>query len=227
MVKEKHMAFKVIKENILKLNDDTACVIRESMKKSKTLMINIISSPGAGKTTLIEKIPHMLKDAGIRFAVLTGDCFTTNDAARIDKAGAEVIQINTGNSCHIDAQFIRSAISEINLDGLDLLIVENVGNLVCPAEFDIGEDCKIVILSLPEGDDKPKKYPLVFTESELVMLNKVDLLGHLPFNIDKCIKNIQGVNSKVPIIKISSLTGDGLDEFIGWLTSRINIKKGR
>jgi len=227
MVTGVNMAFKVIKENVLKANDNTASVIRESMKKSKTLMINIISSPGAGKTTLIEKIPLMLKDAGISFAVLTGDCFTSNDATRIDKAGAQVIQINTGNSCHIDAGFIKKAISEINMDGLDLLIVENVGNLVCPAEFDIGEDCKIVILSIPEGDDKPKKYPLVFTESELVLLNKVDLLGHLPFDIDECIKNIQGVNSKAPIIKISSLKGDGIDEFIGWITKRINIKKER
>ncbi len=221
------MAFKVIKKSILKSNDNTACVIRESMKKSKTLMINIISSPGAGKTTLIEKIPPILKDAGIRFAVLTGDCFTSNDATRIDKTGAEVVQINTGNSCHIDAEFIRSAISEINFDGLDLLIVENVGNLICPAAFDIGEDCKIVILSVPEGDDKPKKYPLIFTESELVLLNKVDLLGYLPFDRDECVKNIKGVNSKVPIIELSSLKGDGIDAFIGWLINRIKIKKER
>lgn len=221
------MAFKVIKENILKSNDNTAGAIRESMKENRVLMVNLISSPGAGKTTLIEKLSPRLKDAGIRFAVLTGDCFTTNDAIRIDKTGAEVIQINTGNSCHIDAEFIRRAIFDIKIEALDLLIVENVGNLVCPAEFDIGEDCKIVILSLPEGEDKPKKYPLVFTESKLVLLNKVDLLEHLSFDIDECIKNIQGVNSRVPIIKVSSLKGDGVDDFIGWLIKRINIKKER
>ena len=220
------MAFKVIKENILKSNDNTASIVRESMKQSKTLMINIISSPGAGKTTLIEKISQMLKDVGIKFAVLTGDCFTSNDATRINNAGVEVVQINTGNACHIDAEFIRRALSEIRIDGLDLLIVENVGNLVCPAEFNIGEDCKIVILSLPEGDDKPQKYPLIFTESELVLLNKVDLLGYLPFDIDECVKNIQGVNPKISIIKTSSLKGDGLDEFVEWLRKRINIKKG-
>jgi len=219
------MGFKVIKENILKSNDNTAGLIRESLSKTKTYMINIISSPGAGKTTLIEKITPLLKDERIDFLVITGDCFTSNDAKRIDSSGASAIQINTGNSCHIDAGFVQKAIEEADKSDVDLIIVENVGNLVCPAEFDVGEDAKIGIISTPEGDDKPLKYPLLFTESELVIINKVDLLEHLPFNIEECKKNIQGVNSDAKILEIAALEGKGLSEFVLWIKERIEQKK--
>ena len=221
------MPFKIIKEDILKANEDTADIIRESLASNNTLMINIISSPGAGKTALIERIAPMLKDVGIKFSVLTGDCFTTNDATRIDNSGADAIQINTGNSCHIDAALIQKALNELKIEVLDLIIVENVGNLVCPAEFDLGEDYKIAVLSAPEGDDKPSKYPLIFSESELVIINKVDILEYLPFDIEECEKNIKNVNPKAQIIRTSSIKGDGLGDLLEWLKLKIKNKKER
>ena len=221
---KKEMTFKVIKENILKTNEDIASGIRLAMPKD-TLMINIISSPGAGKTAFIEKIGPMLKKDGVSFLVITADCFTSKDAQRIDAVGVPVMQINTGNACHIDAQLIKKALSDVDIQKLDLIIVENVGNLVCPAEFDIGEDAKIAFLSTAEGADKPAKYPLLIRESEIVIINKMDLIEHTDFDINECRENIKQINPKLNIIEISCRNGENLDQFMGWIKERIVKRK--
>ncbi|MFH1855647.1 MAG: hydrogenase nickel incorporation protein HypB [Candidatus Omnitrophota bacterium] len=218
------MPFKVIKQNILKFNEDRADKIRRTLDKRGVFMVNIISSPGSGKTTLLEKVTPLLKSEEISFAILAGDCFTSNDAVRLDKAGAKVTQINTGNACHIDAQLIQKALKEVNIGELDFVIVENVGNMVCPAEFDLGEDCKIALLSVPEGHDKPLKYPLLFKESELVIINKLDLLKQTDFDLEQCEKNIFKVNPKVCILKMSCRNGRGINAFVKWIKERISNK---
>lgn len=219
------MAFKVIKENILSANKDVACEIKSSMDQKNILMINIISSPGSGKTSFLEKVGPLLKEANINFTILTGDCFTSRDAERIDKLNLPVVQINTGNACHIDAQLVKKALEEVNLEGLDLVIVENVGNLVCPAEFDIGEDMKIAFLSTPEGADKPLKYPLLVKMSNLAIINKIDLLDYVDFDMDFCQECIKKINPDLDILKISCKTGDGITDFIDWIKQQITIKK--
>lgn len=220
------MPFKVIKENILKVNDDIAGEIRTALNKNAVFMVNIISSPGSGKTTLLEKIAPALKEEGITFAVFTGDCFTSKDAERLDNAGINVIQINTGNSCHIDANLIASALKEVELKKLDFIIIENVGNIVCPAEFDLGEHCKIALLSVAEGHDKPLKYPLLFKASALVIINKTDLLEYTDFNLPECEKNISAINPRVKILKMSCRSGEGIDNFVEWIKERIKKQRG-
>ncbi|MFH1644946.1 MAG: hydrogenase nickel incorporation protein HypB [Candidatus Omnitrophota bacterium] len=220
------MGFKVIKESILQANDNIASDIKARMDTEKVFVFNLISSPGSGKTSLLEALAPKLNAQGIKFCILTGDCFTTNDAKRLDKAGAPVIQINTGNSCHIDAALIDAALNEVELKGLDLLVVENVGNLVCPAEFDIGEDEKVAVLSVPEGEDKPLKYPLLFSESRLIILNKIDLIKHTDFDLQLCGNNIANVNSKAKVVESSCKTGEGIDGFVEWIKERIETKKG-
>lgn len=219
------MAFKVIKEDILRANKDMADSIRTSLDVKGVLMINIISSPGAGKTAFLEKIGPILKKENINFTILTGDCFTSADAERIDALDLPVVQINTGNACHIDAQLIRKGIDQYDLSGLDLIIVENVGNLVCPAEFDLGEDMKIAFLSTAEGHDKPSKYPLLIEESALAVINKVDLLEYLDFDMDFCEESINQVNPGLDILQISCKTGYGINKFIDWLKEQIKMKK--
>ncbi|MDP8258558.1 MAG: hydrogenase nickel incorporation protein HypB [Candidatus Aadella gelida] len=219
------MAFKVIKENILKDNDKTASKIRSSLKEKKVFMMNMISSPGAGKTSLLEKAGPLLKKEGISFTILTGDCFTSRDAERMDALSLPVVQINTGNACHIDAGLVRAALSNVEIDGLDLVIVENVGNLVCPAEFDIGEDEKVALLSTAEGHDKPEKYPLLIQESEVALINKTDLLEHVDFDMRYAEKSLCTVNPGIKIIRMSCKTGEGIDNFIEWVKDKIKTKK--
>ena len=219
------MAFKVIKENVLKANDDVATGIRSSLSEKNVLMINIISSPGAGKTSFLERIGPVLKEKGISFCIVTGDCFTTRDAERLDKLALPVIQINTGNACHIDAQLVEKSLREIDMDKTDLIIVENVGNLVCPAEFDLGEDMKIAFLSTAEGQDKPLKYPLLIEESPLAIINKMDLAGYVDFDIDFAEESILKTNPNTEIMKISCRTGEGIEDFITWISERIKKKK--
>lgn len=218
------MPFKVIKENILKVNDDIAVEIRAVLDENAVFMVNIISSPGSGKTTLLEKIAPALKEEGITFAVFTGDCFTSKDAERLDNVGINVIQINTGNSCHIDANLIASALKEVELNKLDFIIIENVGNIVCPAEFYLGEHSKIALLSVAEGHDKPLKYPLLFRESELVIINKTDLLEYTDFNLPECEKNISAINPHAKILKMSCRTKEGTGGFVEWIKGRVNKK---
>ncbi|MBF0494011.1 MAG: hydrogenase nickel incorporation protein HypB [Candidatus Omnitrophica bacterium] len=221
------MSFKVIKANVLAANDDVAGKIREMLAKTGTYMINIISSPGAGKTSFLEKVGPMLRREKISFIIVTGDCFTSRDAERMDKLKLPVVQINTGNGCHIDAGLIKKSLKGTDLKKTDLVIVENVGNLICPAEFDVGEDAKIAFLSTAEGADKPLKYPLLFRESKLAVINKVDLLKYVDFNLLFCVKNINNINSGLKILKVSCKTGEGLGGFVKWIVSEIRNKKTR
>lgn len=219
------MSFKVIKENVLRANNNVAAEIKIALDVAGVLMINIISSPGAGKTSLLEQAGPRLKESGIPFFVLTGDCFTSRDAERMDALDMPVVQINTGNACHIDAQLIKKALAEVDLDGTDLVIVENVGNLVCPAEFDLGEDMKVALLSTAEGHDKPMKYPLLIQECSLALINKTDLLAYVDFDINLCEKIIGDVNPSLEVMRISCKTGEGIDRFMEWITEMIKTKK--
>ncbi|MDP8299431.1 MAG: hydrogenase nickel incorporation protein HypB [Candidatus Tantalella remota] len=219
------MSFKVIKENILKSNDDVAGGIRERLASRSILMIDIVSSPGAGKTSFLENIGPRLKAKGVRFEILAGDCYTSRDAERIDRLGLPVVQINTAGACHIDAQLIGKALDTIDIDSLDLVIVENVGNLVCPACFDLGEDMKIAFLSTAEGHDKPEKYPLLVEESPVAVINKTDLLEHLDFDMEYCVESIRKINPRAKIMKMSCKTGEGIEEFMEWLDEKIKMKK--
>ncbi len=215
------MAFKVIKEDILSHNEMIADEVRETLANAGTFMINIISSPGSGKTLFLEKAGPLLKEAGIDFAILTGDCFTSRDAERLDRAGLPVVQINTGGACHINAELIQKALKEVDVQELDLVIVENVGNLVCPADFDIGEDFKIAFHSTTEGDDKPIKYPMLVKESSLAIINKIDLIEVVDFDIDFTEKSIQKINPAIKVLRTSSKTGEGIDGFVKWIKEKI------
>jgi len=187
-------------------------------------VINLMSSPGAGKTTLVEKTIEGLK-ARYSIAVIEGDIQNTLDAERIARHDVQVVQINTGGSCHIDANMVREALPSLTLDGVDLLINENVGNLVCPAEFKIGENDKIMMLSTPEGSDKPSKYPLIFHESSVMIINKIDLLPHVDFDVEKAKSDALACNPNLEIFEISCKTGAGLDDWLDWVSRRIDAFK--
>lgn len=179
-----------------------------------------MGSPGAGKTSLLEAtLQDLVKD--YKLAVIEGDLFTSKDAERIHALGVPVIQINTVGGCHLDANMIQDAITDLDLDELDMIIIENVGNLVCPAEFDIGEAMKVTVLSVTEGEDKPLKYPLIFKESKAILLNKIDLLPYVPFDKDKAIKDIRNLNPQGYIFEISCTDKDGLAPWLTWIREQM------
>jgi hydrogenase nickel incorporation protein HypB len=211
-----------VKTDILGANDRVAGDNRRLFDENGVFVINIMSSPGAGKTTLLERTLAALKDE-MRIAVIEGDVATTADAERIEAMGVPVVQINTGSACHLDGAMIRDALDEFDLAELDLLIVENVGNLVCPAEFKVGEDHKVMLLSTTEGDDKPLKYPLMFHESSVLIINKTDLIPYTNFSMDKAVKDSLSINPKLDVFPVSCRTGEGLDGWYGWL--RANVKR--
>jgi len=215
------MKVKVVAD-ILGANDRIAAENNRLFKECGVFVINVMSSPGAGKTTLLEKTLAALKDK-YNIGVIEGDVATTADADRIEKMGVPVVQINTGSACHLDGNMVRNALDEFDLKSLDLLIVENVGNLVCPAEFNVGEDCKVMLLSVPEGDDKPLKYPLMWHESKALVINKIDLIPYTNFNIEKATKDSLTLNPKLDIFPVSCRTGEGLEGWYGWLTG--NLKR--
>lgn len=190
----------------------------------RTLVINLIGSPGCGKTTLLEKTLKALKDE-FRMAVIEGDIYTTKDALRIEACSVPVVQINTAGGCHLSAAITSKAASDLDLPHIDILFIENVGNLVCPAEFDLGEDYKAAVLSVAEGDDKPAKYPLLFQEAGIVLLSKWDLLPYTNFDADSAAADIKGLNNEVPIVKISSVREEGMNLWFDWLRSAAE-KKG-
>lgn len=209
--------------NVLAKNDAIASTLQDTFKKKNIFVFNLLGSPGAGKTSLLEAtLQGLVKD--YRLAVIEGDLFTSKDAERIHALGVPVLQINTIGGCHLDAQMIENALSDLDLDNLDMIIIENVGNLVCPAEFDIGENMKVTVLSVTEGEDKPLKYPLIFKESAAVLLNKVDLLPYVPFNADSAMADIDKLNPGVPVFPVSCTTGEGLAEWTQWLRERLESR---
>ncbi len=212
------MEIKLMK-NILGANDELAALNRKHFAECGVVVMNLMGSPGSGKTTLLEKTLARLADK-IKIAVIEGDLFTAKDAERIERAGIDVIQINTAGGCHLDAAMIQKACASLDLNSLDLLIVENVGNLVCPAEFDIGENFKAVVLSITEGDDKPLKYPLIFKESAAAVLNKIDLLPFTNFDLQSARTDLTTLHPTIKIFETSCTRGTGLDEWTQWLLER-------
>jgi hydrogenase nickel incorporation protein HypB len=211
-------------KNVLDANDRIAAENRELFDRHKVFVINLMSSPGAGKTTLVEKTIAALKDK-YRIGVIEGDIQDTYDADRIAKLDIPVVQINTGGACHIDGNMIREALPTFDLSKTDLLIIENVGNLVCPAEFKIGENIKIMLLSTPEGADKPAKYPLMFQESSALLINKMDLMQYVDFDLEKARRDALALHKDLKIFEVSCKTAAGLETWMAWLTQRIDAFK--
>ncbi len=206
-------------EDVLDANSTIAAANRSDFDRAGVTVVNVMSAPGAGKTSLIERVLRQM--AGIRVGVIEGDVQTTLDADRLASLHVPVTQINTdpafGGECHLDANMVRSALPSLDLDALDLLLVENVGNLVCPAEFHVGEDHRIMVSSVAEGEDKPLKYPLMFRSCELVIVNKIDLLPHLDFDLDRYLYNLDAVHPGVERLLVSARTGEGTDGLGDWL----------
>lgn len=212
----------LLEGKVLNENARVAAELRERFREHRVLVVNLVSSPGSGKTTLLEKTLENLP-AGSRVAVLTGDLQTENDANRLKRYGYPVKQIVTGGTCHLDARMIEKHIADWDLEKLDLLIIENVGNLVCPSSYDLGESAKIVLLSVTEGEDKPLKYPSIFFKSELMVLTKTDLLPHVPFGAHEALQNARRVHPEIDVVRVSCLTGEGLDEWLMWLEQRRHV----
>ncbi len=209
-----------LERKVLNENGRIADELRARFAEYGILCLNLVSSPGAGKTSLLERTLEAFAPTR-RVAVLTGDIQTDNDAVRLARFGFPALQITTGGTCHLDARMIEKAIAGWNLTDLDVLLIENVGNLVCPSSYDLGEAAKIVVLSVTEGEDKPLKYPAMFFRSELLILNKIDLLPYLPFRIALARENAQKVHPGMEIIEVSCLTGEGLPAWQAWLESKV------
>jgi hydrogenase nickel incorporation protein HypB len=208
-----------LQRKILNENDRIASELRARFREHGVLCLNLISSPGSGKTSLLEKTlesfaPHE------RVAVLTGDIQTDNDAARLRRFGFPIKQITTGGACHLDARMIERHLADWRLENIDLLFIENVGNLVCPASYDLGEATKIVVLSVTEGEDKPLKYPSIFFKSDLLILNKTDLLPYVPFNVEAAIENARRIHPEIEVLKLSCTSGAGIPQWLAWLKAR-------
>ena len=213
------MEIKVLKD-ILGANEQMAAGNRELLDSNNIFVVNLMASPGAGKTSLVLATIKALEGKA-RVGVIEGDVSSSLDAELIGKEGVPVIQINTGGECHLEANMVGNALSNLPLPDIDLLLIENVGNLICPAEFNLGEDRKVVISSIPEGDDKPFKYPLIFHTVDAVVINKVDLLPYLKFDIEAYSKAVRGINSRVAIFQTSCTTGEGVDRWVSWLLSEM------
>jgi hydrogenase nickel incorporation protein HypB len=205
-----------LERKVLNENGRVAAELRGLFAEHGVLCLNLISSPGSGKTSLLERtLESFAPDQ--RVAVLTGDIQTENDARRLARFGFPVKQITTGGTCHLDARMIERALSDWRLDQIDLLLIENVGNLVCPSSYDLGEAAKIVLLSVTEGEDKPLKYPAIFFKSELLVMNKIDLLPHVPFDIAAAEENARRVHGNIEVVRVSCLSREGLDGWLAWL----------
>ena len=217
------MKISVVRD-ILEANDRIAQQNRDLFDENRLLVINLMSSPGAGKTSLLERsISALKKDLNI--GVIEGDIQSSQDAERIAQTGIPVVQINTGGACHLDGNMIRDTFGEFSFKDLDLLVVENVGNLVCPAEFKVGEDFKTMILSVTEGDDKPAKYPLMFHESSVLLINKIDLLPYVDCSVEKIKEDALKINPDLAIFEISCKTGEGLEDWYDWIRERAKDKE--
>ncbi len=220
MAEEKNRKVKIA-EKILDKNDLMAAVNRELLSAKGIFSINLISSPGAGKTTILE---YMAGYFGPRMAVIEGDIQTRRDAERVERAGCPAVQIETGGACHLDALAVKKALESIDLDAenLDLLAIENVGNLICPSGYDLGENMKIGLLSVPEGDDKVMKYPSLFSTVDVFLINKIDLAPYLDFDVDRAIEECRNMNPDVTVFTLSAKTGEGMDDFCIFLESNFH-----
>ncbi len=205
--------------NILEANANEASELKDFFAQKGILVLNLMSSPGAGKTTILERTLTDLRDE-LRMAVIEGDLQTDNDARRVAATGAQAVQINTEGGCHLTASQVRAALASLDLDGLDILFIENVGNLVCPAEFDVGEDFKVTLLSVTEGDDKPEKYPLMFHISAATLLNKIDLLPYVDFNLENASRHARTLNADISLFPVSARSGEGMTAWYDWLRAR-------
>lgn len=214
--------FKVIeiKKNILEDNDREADGLRVELKANGTFLLNLMSSPGSGKTTTLLRTIELLKDE-MRIGVMEADIDSDVDADTISQTGVKAIQIHTGGMCHLDADMTRQGLKSLEIQDVDLAILENVGNLVCPAEFDTGAVKNAMILSVPEGDDKPLKYPLMFTICDVLLINKIDVLPYFDFDLDACCERVRKLNPKIKIIPISSRTGEGIEAWAEWLRAEV------
>lgn len=216
------MEIKIVKQ-ILEWNEDVSDKVKETLSEKKVCLINVMGSPGAGKTSLITDIINRLRDT-YKIGVIEGDIAGAIDADKIDKMGIPVVQLQTDGACHIEAMSIQHMLSFFSLDELDVLIVENIGNLVCPAEFNIGEDFRVAILSIPEGDDKVEKYPLMFATTDALVMNKYDMLPYFEFDDKRVERNVLDLNAKANVFRVSTKTGEGAEDFVGWLSKKIAAK---
>ena len=212
-----------IKKSVFAENEKDADALRVELKNKEVCLLNLMSAPGSGKTTTLIQLINRIKDK-IRVSVMEADIDSDVDAVKIKEAtGVPSIQLHTGGMCHLDAEMTRQGLDNLNLEETDLVILENVGNLVCPAEFDTGATCNAMILSVPEGDDKPLKYPLMFTVCDLVIINKMDVVPYFDFDLERCRKNILMRNPHATIIPVSAKTGDGIDNLAEWLRREVNV----
>lgn len=216
-----------IKKSIFEDNDREADGLRSELKEKGVFLLNLMSSPGSGKTSTLIQTINRIKDK-IRVAVMEADIDSDVDARKIREAtGIESIQLHTGGMCHLDAEMTRQGLDNLPLDSVDLAILENVGNLVCPAEFDTGSCCNVMILSVPEGDDKPLKYPLMFSICDVVIINKMDVLPYFDFDLEKCTANIKMRNPRAKVMPVSAKTGDGIEVFAQWLLEQVQDWKSK
>lgn len=213
-----------VSRNILEQNAVKSEELKAKFREQGIFVLNIISSPGSGKTSLLERTLSALGKE-LKMAVIEGDVLTDNDAQRVAATGAQAVQINTDGGCHLDSSMVSQALDQLDLEGLDILFVENVGNLVCPAEFEVGEDAKIALLSVTEGDDKPQKYPLLFELSKVMVLNKTDLLPYVDFDLERASTFARKLNADIDIFNVSCRTGEGLDDWYDWLRTKVKDKK--
>lgn len=211
-------------EKVHSANDQLASENKQQLDQASLFSLNIMASPGAGKTSLIEKTLPLLKSK-YKIAAIDGDVATSIDADRAAEAGATAVQINTGGQCHIDAHMLRNAFMELDLDEFDLLLVENVGNLICPASFKLGTDKNVLIASIPEGDDKPYKYPAMYQDVDALIINKIDLLPYVKFDMDYFQKGVQMLNPDLITFPVSCTTGEGIEKWVNWVRDHIEDKK--
>ena len=211
--------------HLLKANDFVAENIRKQMHDKGILLLNITSSPGSGKTTLLQETGRRLKDE-LNIKILVGDLETERDADRLREVGIDALQIVTGGICHLEAQMVWQGMEGLDLTDTDILIIENVGNLVCPASYDLGEDYRVTLVATTEGDDKPKKYPRMFLTSDMMLLSNADLLPHLPFSVEAATQDARDINPDLEVMTVSSLNGDGIDQWCNWLKTKVEEKKG-
>ncbi|MDY0242968.1 MAG: hydrogenase nickel incorporation protein HypB [Rhodospirillaceae bacterium] len=222
-----HHAISVM-EDLLSANDHEAQHNREHLDRHGVVAVNLMSAPGSGKTSLLESTIRALSAKGVRVAVIEGDLETENDAERIRRHGVPAIQITTGSACHLDAAMVHEALHHLDLDGIDILFIENVGNLVCPAEFALGQHWDVVLLSVTEGDDKPAKYPIIFRGAARVLITKGDLLPHIEeFDLDRAVEAVHDLDAEIPIDFLSAKTGAGMESWLDWLTGLIAEKQGQ